>query len=73
MKPAGFLLIEGRDHALERIEDEGLGLLRLTGVQALPRLRNRVMYQLTRGATREPVRESALPDGRTVRVRRMYL
>lgn len=56
MTPARYLMVDGIPHALARIEVADTQRLRLVFTEPAPALRDRALYILTDGASREPVR-----------------
>lgn len=73
MTPARFLTVDGRPHAIDRIEPTAAQRLRLVFTSPAPELRDRALYILADGASREPVRMgSGAAGGRELIVTRVY-
>lgn len=73
MSPAHFLTVDGIPHVIDRIELVDAQRLRLVFVDVAPALRDRALYTLTDGASREPVRvSSGAAGGRELVVSRVY-
>ena len=73
MTPARHLTVNGTPHALDRIEVADANRLRLVFTDPAPALRDRVLYVLVDGASREPVRASSgAAGGRELIVSRVY-
>jgi hypothetical protein len=73
MTPARFLTVDGQPHALDRVEVANTQRLRLVFSEPAPALQDRVLYILTDGASREPVRVgSGAAGGRELIVVRVY-
>jgi hypothetical protein len=73
MTPARFLTVDGQPHALARVEVADTQRLRLVFSEPAPALQDRVLYILTDGASREPVRVgSGAAGGRELIVVRVY-
>jgi hypothetical protein len=73
MNPPRFLTVDGIAHAIDRIEKADTQRLRLVFTAPAPALQDRVLYILTDGASREPVRMgSGAAGGRELIVSRVY-